>query len=444
MKQPASRSPLTSHPLKLPTDAARLQRAITLLGSRAKSELAPKARQELEQLLGTYPSAQQAAVWKQTLRQIQKKQHSSGEAAPRSTLLGKCVSTRSDGTPCRAPALRGERHCFYHHPANAERVDQIRRMGHEASRKKPAGPSEQELAAEATQPATKIRKPSQPQQPGRAQEKATGAPSTLPVQQELPIPEILRPPFAAASDEPASSAPRAKTAEGTEPSPGPASAAKPEPRAALPAAVDAVLEVLAGRADLPAAVPEPHPPSPGDSGPMRESLTPADVSVASFGEILKTLSVAVNQTLCLENSLERNKLIGSLVEIALKVIVVSSDSKSKQESIQRPDPSVKKYDTRPPIQDSSAIEHKNLQHPSAIEVSIDLVDIVIPSHINTKLNPQKTQVVRDFVAKHKAIPEPIIVYQVGDRYHLDDGLRRYRVAQEFGLKTIPVIVKGKK
>ena len=59
-------------PPKLPSTSEALQRAILLLGNRTKRELTDKSRRELEQLLGTYPSAEQARAWKQRLKQLVK------------------------------------------------------------------------------------------------------------------------------------------------------------------------------------------------------------------------------------------------------------------------------------------------------------------------------------------------------------------------------------
>ena len=57
-------------PVKIPADPVHLQRAITLLGNRTKADLQTKLRQELVELIGSYPSAEQAAIWKQALKQL--------------------------------------------------------------------------------------------------------------------------------------------------------------------------------------------------------------------------------------------------------------------------------------------------------------------------------------------------------------------------------------
>jgi hypothetical protein len=69
-KQPSANS--TNLPPKLPGTSEALQRAILLLGNRTKSELGDKSRQELQALIGAYPTSEQAALWKQTLKQLVK------------------------------------------------------------------------------------------------------------------------------------------------------------------------------------------------------------------------------------------------------------------------------------------------------------------------------------------------------------------------------------
>jgi F0F1-type ATP synthase beta subunit len=57
----------TSLPNKIPVGKEQLERAINLLGDRVKSDLQTKARQELVELVGAYPSIEQAAIWKNNL-----------------------------------------------------------------------------------------------------------------------------------------------------------------------------------------------------------------------------------------------------------------------------------------------------------------------------------------------------------------------------------------
>lgn len=67
-EQPAASS--TNLPPKLPSTPEALQRAILLLGNRTKSQLGDKSRRELEELIGAYPTSDQAALWKQSLKQL--------------------------------------------------------------------------------------------------------------------------------------------------------------------------------------------------------------------------------------------------------------------------------------------------------------------------------------------------------------------------------------
>ena len=67
-KQPTASS--TNLPPQLPGTPEALQRAILLLGNRTKSQLGNKSRRELEELIGAYPTSEQAALWKQTLKQL--------------------------------------------------------------------------------------------------------------------------------------------------------------------------------------------------------------------------------------------------------------------------------------------------------------------------------------------------------------------------------------
>jgi hypothetical protein len=59
-------------PPKLPGTAVLLQRTILLLGNRTKGELTKKPKSELFELIGAYPTSEQAAVWKQNLKQLVK------------------------------------------------------------------------------------------------------------------------------------------------------------------------------------------------------------------------------------------------------------------------------------------------------------------------------------------------------------------------------------
>ena len=55
-------------PPRLPQNETELHRAIMLLGSRKQTELKAHARNELERLVGVYPSVEEASYWKRVLR----------------------------------------------------------------------------------------------------------------------------------------------------------------------------------------------------------------------------------------------------------------------------------------------------------------------------------------------------------------------------------------
>lgn len=59
-------------PPEVPTELGTLDRAIMLLGSRVKGELRHKHQVELARLLGRYPDAETAAVWKKALKELRK------------------------------------------------------------------------------------------------------------------------------------------------------------------------------------------------------------------------------------------------------------------------------------------------------------------------------------------------------------------------------------
>lgn len=69
-KQPTAHS--ANFPPKVPGKPEALQRAILLLGNRTKTNLGDKSRRELEELIGAYPTSEQAALWKQSLKQCSK------------------------------------------------------------------------------------------------------------------------------------------------------------------------------------------------------------------------------------------------------------------------------------------------------------------------------------------------------------------------------------
>lgn len=64
----AAHDDLIDLPPRLPTIPAELERAIMLLGCRAKSDLRGPVKLELEQLVGAYPSTSEANRWKRALK----------------------------------------------------------------------------------------------------------------------------------------------------------------------------------------------------------------------------------------------------------------------------------------------------------------------------------------------------------------------------------------
>ena len=71
---PNTATPTNNLPPLIPGTAEGLQRAIVLLGSRVKAELTNKPKRELMELIGAYPTSEQAAVWKSQLKQLSKGQ----------------------------------------------------------------------------------------------------------------------------------------------------------------------------------------------------------------------------------------------------------------------------------------------------------------------------------------------------------------------------------
>lgn len=71
-QQPATAKPTNNLPPLIPGTPEGLQRAIVLLGSRVKGDLTTKPKRELVELIGTYPTPEQAAIWKSQLKQLSK------------------------------------------------------------------------------------------------------------------------------------------------------------------------------------------------------------------------------------------------------------------------------------------------------------------------------------------------------------------------------------
>lgn len=65
-------SEYTDLPPIIPSDDEEIRRAVCLLGNRIASDLKDKAKSELILLLGAYPTAERAKVWKHALKQMLK------------------------------------------------------------------------------------------------------------------------------------------------------------------------------------------------------------------------------------------------------------------------------------------------------------------------------------------------------------------------------------
>lgn len=68
MRNKNKSSDIAPLPPRLPVNERELDRAIILLGNRKQVELNTRCRQELEQLIGAYPTKGEAALWKRILR----------------------------------------------------------------------------------------------------------------------------------------------------------------------------------------------------------------------------------------------------------------------------------------------------------------------------------------------------------------------------------------
>lgn len=71
-KQNILKSVCSTPPPRLPKTEEELELTLTLLGNRKQCELSAQARQKLEKLIGTYPTAKEASLWKRTLRRVYK------------------------------------------------------------------------------------------------------------------------------------------------------------------------------------------------------------------------------------------------------------------------------------------------------------------------------------------------------------------------------------
>jgi hypothetical protein len=70
MRKKRSQPNTITLPPRLPKSDEELERAITLLGNRKQAELNPTAQTELRELLGVYPTAKEASLWKRVQRKV--------------------------------------------------------------------------------------------------------------------------------------------------------------------------------------------------------------------------------------------------------------------------------------------------------------------------------------------------------------------------------------
>ena len=68
MKDKRSNLNAISLPPRLPQNRQELDRAIILLGCRKQAELSTRTQHELIELIGVYPTVEEAALWKRVLR----------------------------------------------------------------------------------------------------------------------------------------------------------------------------------------------------------------------------------------------------------------------------------------------------------------------------------------------------------------------------------------
>lgn len=70
-------------PPRVPKKVDKLNRAISLLGNCVTVQLRDKTQKELEQLIGTYPTKQQAKIWRKRLQEVARQKTQDKKAANR-------------------------------------------------------------------------------------------------------------------------------------------------------------------------------------------------------------------------------------------------------------------------------------------------------------------------------------------------------------------------
>lgn len=78
--------------------------------------------------------------------------------------------------------------------------------------------------------------------------------------------------------------------------------------------------------------------------------------------------------------------------------------------------------------------------PEGTEDVIPLQSILVPKgFLRTRPNPQKNQIVMDYIKQHGHLDEPIMIRKNKRKnYVLVDGYRRYVVAQELNMEVVPI------
>jgi hypothetical protein len=116
-----------SLPPKMPGNDADFERAIMLLGSRAKTELQNKARAELVELLGSYPSAGTAAEWKLVLSTFRKEGQEGLDRLNAQKRRAEQNRTEKARKYTRPPVPKRGIRSFHAQQADQERLDRIKR-----------------------------------------------------------------------------------------------------------------------------------------------------------------------------------------------------------------------------------------------------------------------------------------------------------------------------
>ena len=68
-------------PPRVPKKVDKLNRAISLLGNCVTVQLKAKTQKELEQLIGSYPTKQQAKIWRKKLQEVARQKTQNKQAA---------------------------------------------------------------------------------------------------------------------------------------------------------------------------------------------------------------------------------------------------------------------------------------------------------------------------------------------------------------------------